>query len=77
MRTDETGEGEGEACGSSLFHKVAAGVVFHSVTEVSRFIVSGNANRIDTWGGGGVKSIFHFWHIIFTHELDRHISRVG
>ncbi len=58
MRADEAGEGEGEACGCSLFHEGAAGVVFHSVTEVFGFIVSGNANRIDTWRGGGVKSIF-------------------
>jgi hypothetical protein len=29
MRTDETGEGEGEACGSGGFDKGAAGAVFH------------------------------------------------
>ncbi len=29
MRTDETGEGEGEACGCRGFDKTTAGVVFH------------------------------------------------
>jgi hypothetical protein len=29
MRADEAGEGEGEACGRSLFHEGAAGAVFH------------------------------------------------